>query len=143
MNTYNIPPLYRTKVVLTNWYQDALEAFMSTAKVTTMFKIPPEKIYERNIGKPHYMYEPTEAVAKLVPEPNNEVDPNAIMVYLNGQQIGYISQEDHAVVWPMYEAGCGCVVRISGGPYRIVDQNRNTMNGKSNYRADITLVLPV
>jgi len=33
-------------------------------------------------------------IAALVPEPDNQYDPNAIMVMIDGQQVGYIPKDD-------------------------------------------------
>jgi hypothetical protein len=41
-----------------------------------------------------------ETHALLVPEPNNEYDPNAIQVRIDGELVGYLSREDAAVYRP-------------------------------------------
>lgn len=41
-----------------------------------------------------YEYPITRVQVKLVPEPKNEYDPNAIAVTLNGMKVGYIPRED-------------------------------------------------
>jgi hypothetical protein len=43
-----------------------------------------------------------EAQAVLVPEPDNEFDPNAVAIYLNGGgKVGYLSREDAIDYQPM------------------------------------------
>lgn len=37
-----------------------------------------------------------ECIAELVPEPTNEHDPNAVMVKIEGRQVGYLSRRDAA-----------------------------------------------
>lgn len=50
-----------------------------------------------------------ECIAELVPEPENPVDPNAIMVRIDGRHVGYLSRENAVMYGPrvsaMVEAG--------------------------------------
>jgi hypothetical protein len=41
-----------------------------------------------------------DTVALLVPEPTNEHDPNAIMVLIRGELVGYLSREDATMYLP-------------------------------------------
>ena len=39
-------------------------------------------------------------MAELVPEPDNEHDPNAICVHINGRCVGYLSRRDAVEMGP-------------------------------------------
>ncbi|MGV3580023.1 HIRAN domain-containing protein [Brevundimonas sp.] len=45
-----------------------------------------------------------ETVARLEPEPTNAFDPNAIMVMISGQKVGYLSRDDAAIYVAALEA---------------------------------------
>lgn len=46
-----------------------------------------------------------ECMAELVPEPTNPHDENAIMVKIDGRQVGYLSREDARELGPAIAAG--------------------------------------
>jgi hypothetical protein len=41
-----------------------------------------------------------ECMAELVPEPTNEYDPNAVMVKIDGERVGYLSRDDAVRLGP-------------------------------------------
>ena len=46
-----------------------------------------------------------ECFAELVPEPTNPHDPNAVMVRIDGQRVGYLSRQDAKELGPVIVAG--------------------------------------
>jgi hypothetical protein len=61
-----------------------------------------------------------ECMAELVPEPTNPYDPNAIMIKIDGRQVGYLSRRDaaelgHAISEAILRQGTGmCRAVIAG-----------------------------
>jgi hypothetical protein len=61
-----------------------------------------------------------ECMAELVPEPTNAYDPNAIMVKVDGRQVGYLSRADAAELGPwivqsVQQQGTGMVRAVIAG----------------------------
>lgn len=50
--------------------------------------------------------------AILVPEPQNQYDPNAVAVLVGGLKVGYLSREDAA----LYQPGIVRLIRVEGNP---------------------------
>lgn len=79
-------------------------------------------------GKRIFRYNYTSKPVKLVFEPNNPHDRNAIMVQIAGQKVGYISRDDNRHVGQILKKHDVKFVSgfISGGPYKIVSENGST-----------------
>jgi collagen type III alpha len=61
-----------------------------------------------------------ECMAELVPEPTNEYDPNAVMVKIDGQCVGYLSRQDakelgEYIAASIQEQGTGMVRAVIAG----------------------------
>ncbi len=56
--------------------------------------------------------------AKLVPEPKNKVDKNAVMVVVNGRRIGYVPQENAPIVKDMIKRPHRLSIELHGGEWR-------------------------
>lgn len=71
------------------------------------------KIYKYN-----YMNKPV----KLIPEPKNKHDKNAVQVFIAGELVGYISREDNVHVKDILNNHEVKYIssRVTGGDYRIV-----------------------
>lgn len=61
-------------------------------------------------------------VAVLIPEPANPLDPNAVMVQINAEVVGYLSREDAVAYLPVLRVGAalgfpamGCHASLKGG----------------------------
>jgi len=135
----DIPPLHKTKVALTSRFQDTIEPLLDLNRA---YMVPPEKAYDKFIGVAQRKYKITNHMAQIVPEPNNPVDPNALMVMVYGNQIGYVQQFDQDIVLRMLRAGARVMVTLSGGPYRVIQPNRHDcLIGESNFFAELTLLI--
>lgn len=56
-------------------------------------------------------------IAALVPEPDNQYDPNAIMVIIDGQQVGYIPKDDAPEIGRRLDGKpIAVAARVGGGP---------------------------
>lgn len=83
---------------------------------------------------------------ELVPEPDNPADPNAIAVYADGTQIGYIKKGDTKKVKELLEKGQTVIsVYIYGGDYKIVEENEDgkyeLTAGNLAYWADVHIAV--
>lgn len=78
-----------------------------------------------------YVFPPLDA--QLVPEPDNQYDPNAVKVIVNGVHMGYIKREDAEEVRALIQGGkIGQVyVDVVGGPYKRYDSVEDTIEKKN------------
>lgn len=77
-----------------------------------------------------FQYEFFPAKVELIPEPENEYDPNAVMVVVDGEKIGYIKKGNCTHVKNLLAQGDARVsVEIGGGKYKDVleDDDRLTV----------------
>ncbi len=97
---------------------------------------PYDKVYE-------YEY-PVDTV-ELVPEPDNQADPNAVAVYVNGVHVAYIKRGSTTRVKNLIANGTRTVTaEITGGRYKMVTENDDTgalsvERGESPIRVVITI----
>lgn len=77
------------------------------------------------IGKPVYRYSYTNKPVKLIPEPQNPSDPNAVTVVIAGEKVGYISRDENSHVLSILQHGEIKYISsfISGGPYKVKSGN--------------------
>ena len=77
------------------------------------------------IGKPVYKYNFIRKPVKLIPEPQNPSDPNAVMVVIAGEKVGYISREENLHVLSILQRGEIKYISsfISGGDYKVISKN--------------------
>lgn len=88
-------------------------------------------------GHEVYQYWITEKdTIKLVPEPENPYDPNAIMVIHDKMgQIGYIPRTDNVELAKFLEEANNNVkitINLDGGPYKIYDEDQEKIIKKDN-----------
>lgn len=77
---------------------------------------------------------------KLVPEPKNKVDKNAIMVVVNGRKIGYVPQDKTSLVKDMMKHRHKLFIELHGGEWR--ERYGDTYEKKNyTYYGDITIEL--
>lgn len=81
-----------------------------------------EVIEEDLVGQRLYKYYFTPSKVELIDEPTNEYDPNAMAVYIDGLQVGYVPQGSTAHVRKILRS---CEVeaieaQIKGGPFKIL-----------------------
>lgn len=109
------------KVTGTSFRQREIEAlgkpnleYDLTAKEISEIYEPGNKIYEYDFN----------VTGKLVPEPTNPHDPNAIRVEANGVHIGYIKAGSTAHIHKLINSGSitGTRVEIYGGRYKRLEE---------------------
>lgn len=102
---------------------------MTAAQLTKAGK---DKVFRYNyINKP----------AKLIPEPQNKHDRNAIMVMVAGEKVGYISQEDNVHVLQILKK---CKIKfissfIGGGQYKIVLEDGSMSHLENDLKISIKI----
>lgn len=98
-----------------------LDAVMSLAEEDDDFKLPKKRIIEEFSGKVFRWYF-SPLPCSIVPEPENEFDPNALKVYASSEFVGYIREADTAKVRAVMSGRFGkverCRIEFEGGEYK-------------------------
>ncbi len=78
---------------------------------------------------------------KLIPEPKNEYDKNAVMVQIAGEKVGYISRSDNIHVKLIlgtreikYISGF-----ISGGKYKVASEDKHLSHDEDHLSISIKI----
>lgn len=100
-----------------------MDEIMKLARTSKLWSIPPQKIVE--LGRTDvriYKYRFSDPPAKLVPEPSNAHDPNAVYVDVGGVKVGYAPAGLAPELRRLISAGRIDSVStfVGGGPYRII-----------------------
>ena len=91
-----------------------------------------------------YKYEFPDLPAEFVFEPDNEYDPNAIAIYVEGKKIGYVKKGSTAHIRNLINAGKikSALCRFSGGPSKFYDSvEEELQKNDDDFGAKITLTL--
>lgn len=94
--------------------------------------------YDRNVYE--YVFQPI--VPELVPEPENEHDPNAIAVYADGVKIGYIKKGSTSRIRNIIKSRniTGMTLQIKGGNYKYFDDiSERVKTEKGDFRAELII----
>lgn len=77
------------------------------------------------IGERIYKFDFYPIKTELIPEPDNEVDPNAIKVVVDGLHIGYIKKGSCAHIHKLLNSGSieKIDIEIGGGPYKFIEED--------------------
>ena len=78
---------------------------------------------------------------KLIPEPTNEHDKNAVMVMIAGEKVGYISREYSVHVKELLETKEIKYISagIHGGQYKVVDDEKNMTKEENQLEIFLTI----
>lgn len=102
------------------------------------YKSKKELIELEQIDEKIWKYEFYSLKATVTPEPDNPVDPNAIMVEVNGQHVGYIKAGSCAHLLKVIKGdrirGIDCDIR--GGPYKVITEDYDEGTDKEFYRLE-------
>lgn len=99
------------------------------------------------IDEPIYRYENGGGEAKLIPEPDNQYDPNAIAVYVDDTHVGYVPSKKCAKVKRLLDSGTVVYIfaEIYGGPFKIIRENddgKYTISKKDHdFGVQVTLLI--
>lgn len=123
-----------------SFYTDAVESlgFENEEYHYNKRKIIDEYLEDEKIWQ--YSFAPEQL--EFVSEPENKYDPNAIAVYIDGKQIGYVEKELTAHIREIMENEklVSATCDIVGGKYKMYDSvEEEIVRGEINYGARITL----
>ena len=123
----------------TNHYTKAIEDV--AVETFTWDLTAAEKREEYSDGDRLFKYESDLGEAKLIPEPENEYDPNAIRVEIKGQKVGYIKKGSTSEVKNLMKEEPYVRAELFGGPYIDFeeDEDGKLRMEKGSYDYKITL----
>ena len=102
------------------------------------FKAKSELIDLELIDEKIWKYEFYSLKAEVIPEPDNPADPNAIMVWVNGQHVGYIKAGSCAHLLKVIKGnrirGIDCDIR--GGPYKVITEDYDVDEDREFYQLE-------
>ena len=81
---------------------------------------------------------------KLIPEPKNQYDPNAIAVYVDGCHVGYVKKTECSKVRKLIESPdfAEITLDMGGGPYKEIDLSEEVVDdGFLNYYVHFTIYM--
>lgn len=113
------------EVVGESYYKDAIAGL---GTITRDYYWPTELLYQKFVeGDRVYKYSFDELDAELIPEPNNQYDPNAIRVDVNGVTVGHVAKDNTARIRNMLESGPIVKANITGGPHKEISETEDGM----------------
>ena len=103
--------------------------------------LPGAIVKNGHAGRKIFQYNCADKSAKLIPDPKNAHDKNAIMIKVDGHLVGYIKREECPHVKSILENGHIEYINvfISGGKYKIVSANKNIQNFEIGYTVRVTV----
>lgn len=137
------PSIERVHVRGVNYYIDNIIAVSSP---NDAYELSKRELQEEFPGERVYQYQ-FFVNGSLVPEPDNEYDPNAIMVQADGLCIGHVPKGSTAHIRKLMESGRikSMDLTIGGGKYKEVLENDDGTfeldGGEHNYTAVLELHL--
>lgn len=118
----------------TMYRKNEISSVMSGNK---LYLLPDEDFIRRiEIRKNVYRFKYREADAKLIPEPTNPHDPNAIMVLVDNVHIGYIPADQCEDIKKKLHKIKSVTVKIYGGDYRY-HTNNEVFKAEDDFSADL------
>lgn len=127
-------------VVGMDYYKKAIESILSENLIFDFSKR--ELIEEGWEGEKVYFYDTGYFSAELVPEPENEFDPNAIAVYTQGVKVGYIKKTKCKQVKGYMDSGRirKVDIEIVGGKYKYISES-GIERGTDDYKGELSIYL--
>lgn len=92
---------------------------------------------ERRVFRYNYINKPV----KLIPEPQNEHDENAVIVQIAGEKVGYISRSDNVHVKSILQTREIKYISsfISGGKYKIATEDKHLFHDEDRISISIRI----
>lgn len=118
------------------------ENIMKLATSNKEYKNKAKTIIENgNTGKKIFQYNFINKPVKLIPEPKNPHDKNAVQVIIAGELVGYIPKEDNKHIKDILSKHEIKYISsfISGGKYKIVSLNEDIYKDEYNIRINIKI----
>lgn len=124
----------RFNIAGTSFRQDEI---FSLAQYNDDYRLTNKELVEQGYEDERcYKYYFNPKGTQLIPEPDNEKDPNAIKVVTGGVHIGYVKASDCAHIKELMESGnvSSYGVDLEGGPFRVVSEDED---GKLYSESDV------
>lgn len=88
-----------------------------------------------------FQYEYLDKPAKLIPEPKNEHDKNAVMVTIDGKKVGYIKREECSAVKDILKGKSIEYINafVTGGKYKVVSVNKDVFEDENGFTVRIKI----
>ena len=128
--------IYSFKVAgISNYQDDVINKLMDDCDLWTWNK--QEIIEYDHVEEKMRKYESDPLPAELVPEPDNQYDPNAIKVMVEDVLVGYVpAAETDAVRQVLSGPYSKIICELYGGPYKILIEDYDDLTDKSTYRME-------
>lgn len=123
----------------TTYYPDSFKKILKSNKEYKSF--PGTIVKNGHAGKRIYEYLYLDTKAKLVPEPTNKHDKNAVKVCIDGKTVGYIKREETLAVKDILKKTQIEYIRafVSGGKYKIVSLNKDVSDIEDGFSVRINI----
>ena len=91
----------------------------------------------QRIFRYNYIHKPV----KLIPEPKNPHDKNAVIVQIAGEKVGYIPADQAQHVQKILRSRDIKFISgfISGGPYKVISENGNVEKGENDITVKVKM----
>lgn len=123
----------------TSYYADNIGklACCNPAWKYTAAKAATEGLIDRPIYRYNYINKPV----KLIPEPKNPNDKNAVAVFIAGELVGYLKKDDNRHVLDILKMHSIEYVSgfIGGGDYKIISADGNIAKDSAHFSIRITI----
>ena len=126
-------------VVGTPYYQKNIKLLACT---TDEWKLTGKNAIESGfLGKKIFHYTYVNKPVKLVSEPDNPEDKNAIAVYIAGEKVGHISREDNVHVGQILRQRSikYITASVKGGEYKVVSLNGDSVRIDGSIRITVRI----
>lgn len=123
----------------TSYYPDSFKKILKSNKEYKSF--PGTIVKNGHAGKKIYEFLYLDTKAKLIPEPTNKHDKNAIKVCIDGKTVGYIKREETGIVKNILNETRVEYIRafVSGGKYKIVSINKDVSDTEDGFSVRLNI----
>lgn len=112
---------------------------MKLSRLAPEWKMTDKEIAEKYPGQKIYKYTFINSPVRLVPEPKNKADKNAVMVMIKNCLVGYVPKEQALEVKKLLIQNIKISAEIVGGEYKIVSLNGDAVTITDHVSIKITI----
>lgn len=112
---------------------------MKLSRLAPEWKMTDKEIAEKYPGQKIYKYAFINSPVRLVPEPKNKTDKNAVMVMIKNCLVGYVPKEQALEVKKLLIQNIKISAEIVGGEYKIVSLNGDAVTITDHVSIKITI----
>ena len=118
------------------------KSFRLLAETTPDWKLSDKRLAEEDkVGCKIYRYRYINKPVKLIPEPTNKHDRNAVQVVIAGELVGYISQDDNKKVLDILNHREIKYISsfISGGEYKVASYKAGSIKKEETIKVSVKI----